>query len=410
MRLSYYTYSLSQGVRKIKTRTAVALSIVSLAFGGGSGLALVLSHAASAVTPTWNVNGAYTFDFELSGSHYVHAATIAGEDSSGNFTVNGGYPAGGPYAYAWAGAGNVTGNSVTFSVDYSVGAPGTHMDMTGSIAPNGSLSGSWTDNFGGTRTGTWTSKTGIARMTSNVVVTPANTQGWSTADTRPGGAVNFVADSTAPGDPHVGALQLTTDATTTSKAQYLHATNTSLADVTELSYATKQVSGPAFADPSSQLITCLGGIVAGNCVGFTTFVFEPYENGVVTPGSWQNWNVAAGQSWSSRSYTDGGTCLVVAGGGGAPFYTLAALKTACPNAVVEGFGVNIGSNNPSYNVETDSYDFNGTVYNFEPFVVVTDKDACKDDGWKTQKAADGSSFKNQGACVSYVASNGKSQH
>jgi hypothetical protein len=32
-------------------------------------------------------------------------------------------------------------------------------------------------------------------------------------------------------------------------------------------------------------------------------------------------------TWSSRTYSDGGTCSVVAGAGGAPFYSLAALKT-----------------------------------------------------------------------------------
>jgi hypothetical protein len=65
-----------------------------------------------------------------------------------------------------------------------------------------------------------------------VVVTPAHTQGWSTADTRPGGDVEFVADATAPrGD---GALQLTTDATTAAKAQYLHEANVALSSVTDL--------------------------------------------------------------------------------------------------------------------------------------------------------------------------------
>jgi hypothetical protein len=191
-----------------------------------------------------------------------------------------------------------------------------------------------------------------------VVVHPGNTQ-WSTADTRPGGAVSFIND---PGSPApTGALQLTTDASTTSKAQYLHDANTALANVTELSYQTKQVSGPAFADPSYQFLVDLNGSAAG---GFTTFVYEPYENGVVTPGSWQSWDVDAGQFWSSRTFTDG-TCAVVAGGGGAPFYTLAQLKTDCPSAVAVGFGVNIGSNNPSYNVETDLVNFNGTTYDFE---------------------------------------------
>lgn len=244
---------------------------------------------------------------------------------------------------------------------------------------------------------------------TQVVVTPTNTQGWTTADTRPGGAVNYVSDTTAPGTPNAGALQLTTDSTTTAKAQYLHDTNTPLSSVNELSYATKQNSASFVGgDASYQLATCLGGVSGTACTGFTTFVYEPYQNGTVTPGVWQSWDVDAGQFWSSRNYTDG-TCAVVAGGGGAPFYTLASLQANCPNAVVVGFGVNIGSNNPSYNVESDLVDFNGTTYNFEPFVAVSDKDACKKDGWMTQVDANGNGFKNQGQCVSYVASGGKSQ-
>jgi len=241
-----------------------------------------------------------------------------------------------------------------------------------------------------------------------IVVTPTNTQGWSTDDTRPGGTVSYVVDSTAPSG--VGALRLTTDVSTTAKAQYIHATNTPLANVTELSYYTRQISASfAGGEPSYQLPVCLGGLVGTTCTGFTTFVYEPYENpglgtpgGVVIPNVWQQWDVDAGQFWSSRSYTDGGACTVVAGGGGAPFYSLAGLKAACPNAVVAGFGVNIGSNNPSYNVYTDLFNFNGTTYDFEPYLVASNKDQCKDGGYLTAKRADGSSFKNQGDCVQYV--------
>jgi hypothetical protein len=247
---------------------------------------------------------------------------------------------------------------------------------------------------------------------TQVVVTPSNLQGWSTADTRPGGAVNYVADNTAQGNPKVGALQLTTDTSTTSKAQYMHATNTALSDVTELSYVTKQ-NAASFAqgDASYQLPVCLGGVSGTTCNGFTTLVYEPYENGTVSANVWQTWNVANGQFWSSKTTTGGGDCNVTAGSGGAPFYTLSDLKTACPDAVVAGFGVNIGSNNPSYDVEADLVDFNGTTYNFEPFLAkATDKDACKDGGWQYLSDANGNAFKNQGLCVSYVASNGKSAH
>src|SRR4051794_25659918 len=93
---------------------------------------------------------------------------------------------------------------------------------------------------------------------NTVVVTPANPQGWDRADTRTGGEVNFVVDSSAPAG--IGALQLTTDATTAAKAQYLHGADTPLVDINELSYYTKRISA-SFAEgaPSYQLGVCLGG-------------------------------------------------------------------------------------------------------------------------------------------------------
>jgi hypothetical protein len=238
-----------------------------------------------------------------------------------------------------------------------------------------------------------------AASAATVVVTPTNTHGWSTADTNAGGAVNFVADATAPGR---GALQLTTDGTNAARAQYMHAASTALSSVTELSYEAKQNSASfAQGDPSYQLPVCLDGVVAGNCVGFTTLVYEPYWNGAVVTGTWQNWDVDAGQLWSSRTYSNG-SCSVVNGAGGPPFYTLAGLTAACPNAVVAGFGVNVGTYNPGYDVEADLVDFNVTTYDFEPYEVASEKDQCKDGGWKDVKRANGSSFKNQGDCIQYV--------
>jgi len=245
-----------------------------------------------------------------------------------------------------------------------------------------------------------------------VVVSPANERGWTSvppgADTRPGGAVNFVFDSTAPSGK--GALQLTTDATTAAKAQYMHAASVPLADVTDLSYYTRQVSASfAEGEASYQLPVCLGGVTGTTCNGFTTLVYEPYENpglgtpgGVVIPNVWQKWDVSGGQFWSSRTATGGGSCNTVAGAGGAPFYTLAGLKAACPNAVVVGFGVNVGTFNPSYNVYTDLFQFNDTTYDFEPYEVATNKDQCKNGGYLTVKRNDGSGFKNQGDCVQYA--------
>ena len=218
-----------------------------------------------------------------------------------------------------------------------------------------------------------------ALAASTVVVTPTNQQGWSTADTRPGGAVNFVFDPTSPAP--TGALQLTTDLTTAAKAQYLHAASTPLAQVQELSYYTKQNSASfPQGDPSYQLPVMLNG-----ASGFTTLVFEPYQNvgnngnTAVVPGAWQKWDVAAGLFWSSRTVT----CVngVVLGTPGGPAtYTLAQLQSLCPSAQVVGFGVNIGSNNPGYDVQTDLVNFNGTTYDFEQYMTPKSKDDCKNDG------------------------------
>lgn len=236
---------------------------------------------------------------------------------------------------------------------------------------------------------------GIATAATTVVVTPAHQQGWTQGDTNTGGDVNFIVDATAPGG---AALQLTTDGTNAARAQYVHAASGSLASVTELSYQTKQNSGPAVAAPSYQLMVDLNGAATG---GFTTLVYEPYWNGVVTPGVWQTWDVDAGLLWSSRSFT-GGTCTVTAGAGGPPFYTLAGLQATCPNAVVLGFGVNVGTYNPGYDVETDLVTFNGTTYNFQAANEPSGKNACKNGGWQNLTDDEGDAFKNQGQCIQYV--------
>lgn len=247
---------------------------------------------------------------------------------------------------------------------------------------------------------------------SQVIVTPSNTNEWSTSDTRPGGTVGYSMDNTAPGTPHNGALELSTDATTAAKAQYMHETQTPLSQVNTLSYSTKQISASfAQGDASYQLSVCLNGLTGcaqpSSTGNFTTLVFEPYYNptqGAVVAGTWQPWNVASGQFWSSRTVTCG-TNVINGTPGGPADYTLSQINTLCPNALVVGFGVNVGTDNPSYNVEADLVNFNGTTYNFEPFVNPSAKDDCKDNGWMTMTDNHGASFKNQGQCVSWVQHN-----
>lgn len=85
----------------------------------------------------------------------------------------------------------------------------------------------------------------FASSAQTVIVVPSNAAslGFSTADTRPGGAVSYVVDGTLPGGG-VGGLNMTTDGTTAAKAQYLRADLLPLASLTDVSYWAKQNSAP----------------------------------------------------------------------------------------------------------------------------------------------------------------------
>jgi hypothetical protein len=74
-----------------------------------------------------------------------------------------------------------------------------------------------------------------------------------------------------------------------------------------------------------------------------------------------------------------------------------------PNAIVLGIGANVGSFNPGYDVGVDGIEFNDTTWNFEiPPPMTSTKDDCKNGGWETYGV-----FKNQGDCVSWIATGGR---
>jgi Periplasmic copper-binding protein (NosD) len=198
-----------------------------------------------------------------------------------------------------------------------------------------------------------------------IVVQPSHLNGWVATSTA-GGNSAFIADGTAPSGN--GALQLTTDNTNPAKVNYSHGLSAPVAlpSVTELSYYTERNSGPAVGAPSYQLPVFL----EGSNTEFTTLVFEPYWNNPgpavgTAPAAWTKWDVDAGWFWSSQTHVcAGGT--VTAGAGGPPLYHLSDIETLCPGTVALGFGVQVGSFNPSYDVEVDLVSFNSQAYDFEP--------------------------------------------
>lgn len=103
----------------------------------------------------WNVTGTTTITIEYQGSHYTHGATLTQTGTS--VTGSGGYPdTGPPYSVAWTTTGTVSADTINLTWTYTKGLTGSK-ELTGTIASDGSISGTWTDNVGGgTRTGTWT--------------------------------------------------------------------------------------------------------------------------------------------------------------------------------------------------------------------------------------------------------------
>ncbi|MDQ3803378.1 MAG: hypothetical protein M3416_05930 [Acidobacteriota bacterium] len=180
---------------------------------------------------------------------------------------------------------------------------------------------------------------------------------------------------------------------------------TPLADIDAMSYATYRAASATDVDaqlPAINLQVDVNGAAPG---GFTTLVFEPVYNTnqqAIQDNVWQTWDAYNGGQaiwWSSNPIP------------GAPnrdtFVTWDTILANNPDAViVGGFGINQGSGNPALTASSDvltiGYDGECVTYDFEPYEVATDKEACKNGGWKTLRRADGSPFKNQGDCIQYV--------
>ena len=139
---------------------------------GGAFLALALlvggfGFSAQAAAPDWNATGSYVISMEYAGPSYAHDMTLA-QDSSGNLTGSGGYPAGGPHTYTWVlTSGTVSGSTIDFLANYTASpdavVPQTVLHVVGTIALDGSMSGTWSDNYqGGSRSGDFVTTSGAA--------------------------------------------------------------------------------------------------------------------------------------------------------------------------------------------------------------------------------------------------------
>jgi hypothetical protein len=172
---------------------------------------------------------------------------------------------------------------------------------------------------------------------------------------------------------------------------------------------------PGNVAPSLNMEICAGGVSDGSCVGYTTLVWEPVYaygtsgngNDPVVDDTWQTWD-ALGHT--STSYTGGWwSTRTIPSADNSSYVSLAEIQAANPDAVILSFGVNVGHGPAGTfdgNADALTLGLNGdtTVYDFEHAVTIAGKEECKDGGWMVSTDP---TFKNQGDCVSYFASDGK---
>ena len=181
------------------------------------------------------------------------------------------------------------------------------------------------------------------------------------------------------------------------------ATQTQLRHIGGITYSTYRDSGESANQvPALNIQVDVNGSAPG---GFTTLVFEPVYNtiqGAIVDDVWQDWdayNNGTAVWWSTGNIP--GVCAFTC------YVSWEDIVAANPNAVIAGgFGINQGSGNPELTAAADALEItvNGdsVLFDFEPYLVASNKNQCKNDGWMTRKRANGTDFTNQGDCVSYV--------
>ena len=346
--------------------SALVLSTFAFSFGA----AVPLAQASN--PPNWNTTGDYVVNMVLGSTSYPHDMHLT-QDSSGNLTGGGGSPAG-ANVYTWViDSGSVSGNAIAFTAHYTATADAstTVLTVAGSINPDGSMSGTWSDNYPGpasaatTRTGTWTTTSGAAASIPSiptvVTVTQSNLQGW-TASSAAGAQASIVADSSHTGN---GALELTTTSDVNSVTHFTRAFDVPLSDLSQLSYDTKQIAAADTTNGNATLRISINLDGTGTTVD-DQLMYEPYYNGFSGSTGWNTWTITknSGELWSNYGVTYNGITNTGAGGAGQNV-TLADVLHNHPNAKIVGLVVSMGTYNVSQNVHVDDVTLNGTTYDFE---------------------------------------------
>lgn len=257
-----------------------------------------------------------------------------------------------------------------------------------------------------------------------VVVSPSNMDGWAfdttnSAGTPPNSCLGgcIAAMVFGPGTPPlgVGSAQLATgtDGSESSQIRNSNYAGTLLSSLTSLSFCTYMTVNNGQQFP---YMTLFLNNSSGTTVDDEIFFEPPYQThssgnpslpdqGNTQLNTWQCWNALEGGWWSNNG--------IAGANPGVEVQSLATYEAAEPNATIVNPSTGPGGVRLAVGFASPTDNFDGNVdavvirvnsttktYDFEPVSPPpTSKDQCKKGGWQD---FNNPSFKNQGACVSFV--------
>jgi hypothetical protein len=255
-----------------------------------------------------------------------------------------------------------------------------------------------------------------ANAVTTTVVSPAAMNNWffydDNADVINNALGSFV---TGPGTPPfgIGSAQITTIGGARPNLATYQFAGTPLASITELKFSTYNASATNNSGPDASGYLHFNVDFDGSNTWQRRLVFVPSVNGTVTANNWNSWDAINGGNalWSYSGPTTWPGSLVPAG----TAKTWSAILAEYPGVRIRAtdafVGIRVGEPYASgYTENIDSFTFGTaagtTVFDFEPYPRAANADQCMKGGWQGVTRADGTTFANQGDCVSYVK-NGK---
>lgn len=206
----------------------------------------------------------------------------------------------------------------------------------------------------------------------------------------------------------VGSVQLSVTGTQRRNLATYELAGTPLADITTLSFRTYNPSAGNGGSANRSAYLQFNVDFNGTDTWQRRLVFVPSVNGAIVQDSWKEVDAIQG---GSAKWSYSGATWPVTGEPGGTTKTWSQILADYPGVrirVTDAFtGLRVGEPYADgYTENIDSFTFGTaagtTTWDFDPYAVAGTAESCKNGGWTSVKRTDGSSFKNQGDCVSYV--------